>query len=560
MKTEVTYLGHIISKNGVKPDPRKLEAVKLFPRPKTPKNIKQFLGLAGYYRRFIPNFSKLAKPLTNLLKNDTRFEWTSAQEESFEILKQLLCKEPVLQYSDFSRPFILTTDASGIAVGGILSQGEINKDRPIAYASRTLTDNELKYDTYEKEALAIVYCVKHFRSYLYGRKFTLVTNHKPLMWFKNAQDANMRILRWRLKLAQYDYEVVYKAGKTNVNADALSRNPIDFEEVDCKPIRKGRRKRRNSKVKKKAQEKINEKEEDHDYEFHLSDSSEEEEEDNYELRLSDVEESNNAIQNNSLKNDLLTHTLEEEDDYDLHLSDIEEDDEYESLLTEYEEDDNYKLYLSDDEKNETGNNTDSIPFTQEELNEPSSQIIERALIHDPPKRDKILTRNRTMPRKTYDQKKELKESIDDEIISLDDKDNPPDNNDSDNEDEEEGKRRNFNEENKSEKHKPTIITSQTIKNNIIESRELLFLRKDNLVYFVDTHGKPLDSGSQKLFERNELPNLGDLTLGQAKAIKPKNYYHIALTISEGQLEGPTLTLNYYSSFKRFKKDIRKLKY
>ncbi|KAL6418934.1 hypothetical protein ACFW04_011685 [Cataglyphis niger] len=115
LKTEVTYLGHVIGRDGVKPDPKKLEAVRQFPRPKTPRNIKQFLGLAGYYRRFIPNFSKLAKPLTNLLKNDTRFEWTSAQEDSFEFLKQKLCEEPVLQYPDFSKPFILTTDASGIA-------------------------------------------------------------------------------------------------------------------------------------------------------------------------------------------------------------------------------------------------------------------------------------------------------------------------------------------------------------------------------------------------------------------------------------------------------------
>ena len=111
-----------------------------------------------------------------------------------------MCKKSLLQYTDFSKSFILT-DASGIAIGSILSQEEINKDRSIVYALRTLTENEIKYDTYEKEALAIVYCVKHFRPYLYGRKFTLVTDHKPLLWFKNAQNANMRILGWRLKLA-----------------------------------------------------------------------------------------------------------------------------------------------------------------------------------------------------------------------------------------------------------------------------------------------------------------------------------------------------------------------
>jgi len=98
-----------------------------------------------------------------------------------------------------------------------LSQGEINIDLPIAYASRTLIDNELKYNTYEKEALAIIYCIKHFRSYLYGRKFTLVTDHKSLLWFKIAQNANIRILRWRLKLAECDYNAIYKANKTNVN-------------------------------------------------------------------------------------------------------------------------------------------------------------------------------------------------------------------------------------------------------------------------------------------------------------------------------------------------------
>jgi len=130
LKIEVTYLGHVINKDGVRPDPKKLDAVRHFPRPKTSKNIKQFLGLAGYYRRFIPSFSKLAKSLTNLLENDTAFEWTSVQEESFEIwLRQRLCEESVLYYPDFSKPFILTTDTSGIAVKGILSQGEINKDQ-----------------------------------------------------------------------------------------------------------------------------------------------------------------------------------------------------------------------------------------------------------------------------------------------------------------------------------------------------------------------------------------------------------------------------------------------
>lgn len=158
LRHEVMYLGHIIGSDGVRPDPAKVKAVMNFPIPKNPKNIKQFLGLAGYYRRFIPNFSKIAKPLTDLLKKDRKFEWTVKQTEAFDILRNSLCSEPILQYPDFSKPFILTTDASGYAVGGVLSQGTIGKDLPVAYTSRILNSAEQKYSTIEKECLAIVYC------------------------------------------------------------------------------------------------------------------------------------------------------------------------------------------------------------------------------------------------------------------------------------------------------------------------------------------------------------------------------------------------------------------
>ena len=141
-----------------------------------------------------------------------------------------MCEEPLLQRADFSQNFISTTDASGFAIGGILSQGKIGKDKPIA--SRSLNGCERKYDTYEKEALAIIYCVTYFRPYLYRRKFTLVTDHKPLVWFQNSKDPCSRVTRWKLKLAEYDFDIAYKAGKTNVNADALSRNPIDLDDIE----------------------------------------------------------------------------------------------------------------------------------------------------------------------------------------------------------------------------------------------------------------------------------------------------------------------------------------
>ena len=127
-------MGHIITQEGVKPDPRKVEAVKNFPIPKRKKKIKQFLGLVGYYRRFIPDFAEIAKPLTLILKDNVDFRWSIVEQEAFEILRDKICSEPLFQYPDFTKPFILTTDASKYALGGVLSQGKIGQDLPIAYA------------------------------------------------------------------------------------------------------------------------------------------------------------------------------------------------------------------------------------------------------------------------------------------------------------------------------------------------------------------------------------------------------------------------------------------
>ncbi|XP_011686344.1 PREDICTED: uncharacterized protein LOC105449050 [Wasmannia auropunctata] len=225
LRREVAYLGHIICSDGVRPDPNKIQSVSAFPTPRNAKNIKQFLGLAGYYRRFIPNFSKIAKPLTDLLKKDAKFSWGSAHDEAFETLKDSLCSAPILQYPDFEKPFNLTTDASGYAVGGILSQGIIGKDLPISYTSRILNKAEQNYSTIEKECLAIIYCVNHFRPYLYGKKFTIITDHKPLVWLHSIKDPSSRLWKWRTKLSEYEYDIQYKKGKLNCNADALSRNP-----------------------------------------------------------------------------------------------------------------------------------------------------------------------------------------------------------------------------------------------------------------------------------------------------------------------------------------------
>ena len=227
LRPELEYLGHVISEHGIQPNPDRIEKVRTYPIPKTPKEIKQFLGLVGYYRKFIKDFSKVAKPLTRLLQKSSIFQWTSEQQHSFNSLKSKLTSQPVLSYPDWNRPFVLTTDASNEAIGAILFQGTIGKDKPLAFASRTLNKAETRYSTTEKELLAIVWATKHFRQYLYGRKFTIVTDHKPLIWLMNVKDPNSRLMRWRLKLEEFDYEVIYKSGKTNTNADALSRIPVN---------------------------------------------------------------------------------------------------------------------------------------------------------------------------------------------------------------------------------------------------------------------------------------------------------------------------------------------
>ena len=198
---------------------------------KNVKGVRQFLGLEGYYRRFIKDFRRIAKPLTKLLQKNEVFQWTEDAEKAFSKLKEILCTAPILKPPDMSQPFLITTDASGYAVGGILSQGKIGSDLPIAYTSRVLRGPERKYETYEKEALAVIHAVRTFRPYVFGRKFTIITDHQPLIWFKTA-DLNTRVQKWRFKLSEYDYEIVYKPGRMNANADALSRNPVEFKQIN----------------------------------------------------------------------------------------------------------------------------------------------------------------------------------------------------------------------------------------------------------------------------------------------------------------------------------------
>ncbi|XP_078236495.1 uncharacterized protein LOC144584362 [Pogona vitticeps] len=200
----------------------------LWPRPNTKKKDKSFLGLVGYYRKFIPRFSEMATPLTDLTrkKTDDRIPWTSDCEEAFRRLKEALINYPVLRAPDFDREFIIYTDASNSGVGAVLCQEDENGDQhPVSYLSRKLQKGERHLATVEKECLAIVYAIQKAKPYIWGRHFILCTDHSPLQWLKTMKTHNSKLMRWALNLQDYDFEVKVVRGSMNCVADALSRRP-----------------------------------------------------------------------------------------------------------------------------------------------------------------------------------------------------------------------------------------------------------------------------------------------------------------------------------------------
>lgn len=218
-------LGHFVGDDKLKPHPDKVRAIEEAPRPITKKQVRSFLGLVGFYRKFIPNFACIAVPLTDLTKKGqpNKVIWERSHEHAFGTLRNALIKFPILKLPNMSEPFILMTDASDYGIGAVLMQEQEGIKMPVSYASRKLKSSEVAYSTIEKECLAIVWAIQKFHRYLYGQEFTLQTDHKPLIYLNKKKVANARLMRWALVLQPYKFKIVAVSGKANVGADYLSR-------------------------------------------------------------------------------------------------------------------------------------------------------------------------------------------------------------------------------------------------------------------------------------------------------------------------------------------------
>jgi len=236
LQKSVKYLGHIISEDGLRPDPKLTEAIRKYPTPQNKNHVKSFLGLSGYYRKFIWDYANKARALTILTRQKEEFRWGPEEENTFQFLKTCLLENPILRFPDFDLEFIVQTDASGFAVGSVLAQRKIvngeKVEYAVAYASQQLDDTQEKWHTTDKEAYAIYHALKTFYHYLYGTKFTVETDHEALKGFpKITENMSKKVIRWALFANEFDFVTVFRPGAANQNADSLSRIPETKEVV-----------------------------------------------------------------------------------------------------------------------------------------------------------------------------------------------------------------------------------------------------------------------------------------------------------------------------------------
>lgn len=227
-RQKLKYLGYVVDSNGLHADPDKVQSIVNYPTPKNRKEVRRFLGTASWYRRFIPNFSTLASPLNKLTsqrKNAPPFLWSAEANEAFEKLKRCLISTPILSCPDYSKPFQVHTDASDYGMGAVLSQTQDGTEKVIAYMSKSLSQSERNYSATEREALAVLTAIEHWRCYLEnGLRFTVYTDHSSLKWFLNLSNPTGRLARWGVRLSVYNFEIKHRKGSDNVVPDSLSRS------------------------------------------------------------------------------------------------------------------------------------------------------------------------------------------------------------------------------------------------------------------------------------------------------------------------------------------------
>ena len=230
-KKEIHYLGHLISVSGIQPLPEKLDSIRNMPTPRSPKEIKQFLRLTSYYRKFVTQFSDMARPLTKLLAYDCEFKWTHQCDISFQMLKDMLCSAPILKYPDTNKPYTLYTDASKYGWAGVLTQSHtstvdgktIIMDHPMSYVSGLFHGSQLNWAALTKEAYAIYLSIKKSTFYLTGHEITLRSDHLPLKKFLRKMTLNNMVNNWSTEIESFNINFVPISGKANVLADTLSR-------------------------------------------------------------------------------------------------------------------------------------------------------------------------------------------------------------------------------------------------------------------------------------------------------------------------------------------------
>ena len=252
-QTQVNYLGHVLDKTGIRPDPKTLKAVRECKRPKTVTQVRSFTAFCNCYRKFVENFAGVAKHLYRLTSKGVKFTWEKEHEDAFQLLKTRLLQAPILAFSSFRHPFVIDTDASETALGAVLSGIIDGEERPIAFESRVLSKKEVNYATTKREALSIVKAMQWFRPYIHGSQCIVRTDHASLQWLfrQNTDGMTFRLIQ---KMQEYNYRIVHRPGEKHCNSGGLSRRPNerpDWKKAKKKSCENFKRWRRRSVVLKK---------------------------------------------------------------------------------------------------------------------------------------------------------------------------------------------------------------------------------------------------------------------------------------------------------------------